>query len=633
MDQLKTQLALVKQHSFWAMCLGILGVSLGSWWVSTGKLASEQSAQVGKIKGGFDGLNSVTGTQLHPNKTVIDGMDALCHKYAKEVLDGWQLQYEQQADVLVWPDSFEKTGFRAFVDKKCRPIEIIPVVDGKVAAINDLPRDYKEEYRNFIEEELPKLAETIKARWVATTQGAAGSGLGGGFGGGEGAPIPGGYSPGGTTPGVDASGNPIVDDSVVLWNPQNQDEILKTHYGFTMRSALPTTLDVLYAQEDYWVLNSIMQIIRNTNRIVGTKGDLEDAQARHDAVVKYIDFVRIGRSAYGLAGTVTPVGRSATNMSDMAGSGGEGVGAPAPTAGGEGSAGATPIPGGGSADGAGMGMESLLARDPAINRYVDDKYQPLAPDRLRGALKSQTPEDALLAVAKRMPVRIRVVLDQRKLNVLLAQCGNSKLPVEIRQVRINRPPAAMGAGAGAGGYGGGEGGGGMPGGFSSGGFGGGGFGGGGFGGGGFGGGGEGGGMPGGFGGGGFGGGMPGGFGGGGMPGGFGGGMPGGGGESGYGANTGRAAMIPGSVTADASVDPNIVPVELYGIVYIYNPANKDQLNAAAPPVEGAAPPVEGAVPPSDGTAPAPVPETQATEAAATTTPAPPEATTTVPGAQ
>src|SRR5436190_10272841 len=71
MDQLKTQLALVKQHSFWAMCLGILGVTVGSWWVSTSKLASEQSAQVSKIKGEFDGLKTVTGQQLHPNQTVI----------------------------------------------------------------------------------------------------------------------------------------------------------------------------------------------------------------------------------------------------------------------------------------------------------------------------------------------------------------------------------------------------------------------------------------------------------------------------------------------------------------------------------------------------------------------------------
>ena len=114
---------------------------------------------------------------------------------------------------------------------------------------------------------------------------------------------------------------------------------------------------------------------------------------------------------------------------------------------------------GGSADGGmgGMGgMEQLLARDPAEGRYVDEKYATLPALRLRGALESTDATEALLAVAKRMPVRIRVQIDQRKLNSLLAQCGNSRLPVEVRQVRIARDPAPVGAGMGGmgGGYGG-----------------------------------------------------------------------------------------------------------------------------------------------------------------------------------
>lgn len=249
------------------------------------------------------------------------------------------------------------------------------------------------------------------------------------------------------------------------------------------------------------------------------------------------------------------------------------------------------MPGGG--EGGMGGMEQMMARDPAINRYVDDKYQPLPPERLRGALKSTAPEDALLAVAKRIPVRLRLMVDQRKLNVLLAKCGNSKLPFEVRQVRINRPPAAPGAGGGmGGGYGGGEGG--MPGG--------GGFAGGGGFGGGFGG--EGGGGLGGFGGGL--GGMPGG-------GGFGGGMPGGG-EGGFGGGmgmgSGRPGMVAGSVTSDATVDPNLIPIELFGIVYIYNPANKEQLNTG-PPADGSAPPADPSAAPADpGATPAPVDGTQ-----------------------
>src|SRR5205085_3462156 len=98
------------------------------------------------------------------------GMDSLTQRYAQEGLNGWQLQYNQQAGVLVWPASFEGTGFRAYVDK-LRPIEKVPVADGKVALKDDLPRDYKEEYRNYIEKELPKLAETIKSRWIVSTQG------------------------------------------------------------------------------------------------------------------------------------------------------------------------------------------------------------------------------------------------------------------------------------------------------------------------------------------------------------------------------------------------------------------------------------------------------------------------------
>src|SRR5687768_18366745 len=54
-------------------------------------------------------------------------------------------------------------------------------------------------------------------------------------------------------------------------SPSNQQEILGTHFGFTMRSTLPSTLEVLYAQEDYWVLDNIMQIIRAANQVTDSQ--------------------------------------------------------------------------------------------------------------------------------------------------------------------------------------------------------------------------------------------------------------------------------------------------------------------------------------------------------------------------
>ena len=42
MDKLKEQLAVVKEHSFWILCGGILVFSLVSWYMSTNHLQEQQ---------------------------------------------------------------------------------------------------------------------------------------------------------------------------------------------------------------------------------------------------------------------------------------------------------------------------------------------------------------------------------------------------------------------------------------------------------------------------------------------------------------------------------------------------------------------------------------------------------------
>ena len=100
--------------------------------------------------------------------------------------------------------------------------------------------------------------------------------------------------------------------------------------------------------------------------------------------------------------------------------------------------------------GGGYGMANPAAGDPANNRYVDATYTPIAAERLRQALTSDSPstEDAFLVVAKRIPVRMGLVMDQRQVHRLIAECGNANLVVEVRQVRINRQKSAGGAGSG-----------------------------------------------------------------------------------------------------------------------------------------------------------------------------------------
>jgi len=290
---------------------------------------------------------------------------------------------------------------------------------------------------------------------------------------------------------------------------------------------------------------------------------------------------------------VSPAGSGMGMEGGMAGSsmmGSAGMSAPS---GGAPSEGATTYPGGSSSSGSagmssgpgGMGGTSAPV-DPAFGRYVDDKYAVLDPAKLRTAHSSNSKEDALLAVAKRMPVRMRFRIDQRKMSKMLAECGNSKLPVEVRQVRLNRPAATVGGNSG--GYGGSSGYGGS----------------------------------GGYGSGssdssGYGSEMPGseygsssssgysssssGYGGYGGYGGMSGAMPG----SGYTGGSAAGAAAPravGGASSTATVDYNLVDVEVYGIVYIYNPVNKAQLGLEPAGTASAAPP---AITPTPAASPAP----------------------------
>ncbi|MGB7329208.1 MAG: hypothetical protein WBD31_30280 [Rubripirellula sp.] len=99
--------------------------------------------------------------------------------------------------------------------------------------------------------------------------------------------------------------------------------------------------------------------------------------------------------------------------------------------------------------GMGMGMEMEGdGVDPAENRYVDVAGEKIDAASLRSALTTDRPDNVALAVAKRVPVMMSLKMNQRAVPELLAVCGSVPLMVHVNQVRILPANASATSGGG-----------------------------------------------------------------------------------------------------------------------------------------------------------------------------------------
>ncbi len=402
----------LQKNYFWVLIAVLAVASLSGWLVSMWRLAKDTQQRLQAIKSTEDSIRTVANVPNHPNRHTERHMQEVITRLSEDVYEAWQQQYDRQRALLTWPPILGQE-FISIVSR-LQPIEA--KVKFGPDQKEELDVTLRQRYRDFIDRELPKLADIIVAHWS----------------------------------GASPTANPRTAPTkppVVLWAPSDQAALQRSNFDWGGR--FPTTLEVLYAQEDYWVVRSIMEIIKATN------GDVEH---RYQAAVKTIEFIDIGRRA------VFPT-------SAGGGTGGF-VGAGAPAGGDHvdaagGIVGSFPMSGmPGVMSGAGGGMAAVggneIARgdtlgpattgplsDPGDYRYVDLRFEPLTAQRIRSAFDSTNPDDAFLMVAKRMPVRIRLKVDQRKLPKLLAECGNARMQLEVKQVRINQAPrrgAAVGTG-------------------------------------------------------------------------------------------------------------------------------------------------------------------------------------------
>ena len=165
MDQLKTQLAVVAKYGFWISSALVLLVSLGIWFMTTSALEDENEKQTQKIT---NSINTVKSVQIElsdlPNEHSHEKMEEMIKKRQQEVLDAWEVFYERQKDILVWPEGiFQQELVDEYKDKV--PIETF--IDFPTEEADELETTLLSQYATYIKNVLPSIASIAGTEWTA----------------------------------------------------------------------------------------------------------------------------------------------------------------------------------------------------------------------------------------------------------------------------------------------------------------------------------------------------------------------------------------------------------------------------------------------------------------------------------
>jgi len=471
MDQLAPAIAWVKKNIFWLVC-GTLSVAMVvSWFLITNGINGERTKQEAQLKKSVStakGIKTVTANALpkngaveteeeeviaaHPNETSRQGMQDELSATIDSIVAAWTIRKQAQDSILVWPKCIPSDEFIEHFSQ-FNPPETMP--DELNSAAGTQMEQMLTLYKQKIPEQLAYLCgdDVLRAYWkydpkyledtAPTEDEDGGDPTGGGFGrGGFGA------GAGGAGTGAPTLNSPAIDMNqfAVRWSDKNQDlwnDKLTTFNGYDGNQFdYPSPLQCYMLQQDLWLLEAMFRIIREVNG---------DSNANDLSIIKNIDHVAFGREVGGKLGELTPADPrlgDKTSSGMFGGTSNEGFPGSFGGDGGEeeydeegnfepdGDFFSRSMPSGGGTD-AGDGFTSSVPYD---RRYVDVNFEPLPADVVKGVITGQElPETNLeLIVAKRVPVRIALKMDERKIADFMAACANSPFAFEIQQVRWNR---------------------------------------------------------------------------------------------------------------------------------------------------------------------------------------------------
>lgn len=358
MDKLKMVLAVLQKHHFWVLCAVAVALGLTVWSLATAQVANLTRGRQETLDAAFKKMEDICAQPDHPNQRVIEATKRGSTVAAEKALAAWQKLYEEQRQNNKLPDLSDefKVWFTA-------------VLEGRE---DEIPWEYLEEYQNFIRNRFPILF--FEELNVLRPKGQKGAGGEAGYG-----PM----DAAGVRPSLvqetDGQGKRAVEvEGVVEWNQADRNRIVKAYHS----QQRPTTREVLDAQENLWVYEALVRVIKNTN----------EGADRYNAPVKVIEALQIGKDVIGTGKNPLAVGLRLGEAAEQ---------------------------------GAGGGSAKLDA-----SRYVNDYALPLK--------KNNRPPyyDHPYAEFKMMPIRMRLVMHQTKIPKLLVECANSTMPIEVRRLRL-----------------------------------------------------------------------------------------------------------------------------------------------------------------------------------------------------
>ena len=454
MDQLKVGMAWCKKNIFWIGCFLLAATMIGSWVFSSMQLAEAQRKRESVIEKQVKALKKVSGTtaeadlgvKAHPNAATEAGMDAEIDRTINSIVRAWTKRYKEQQSILTWPEDVLGTETCAFFSRIDVPEKV-----------TDLGKGF-EKYRKAYYDKIPTfmngICDDLDVNWqynmkrnkeeaLKKRQEEDEDGMGG-YGGRKGGGMSGGGMGGGGMGFGNGDDTTFLDEInryAVNWDETNQGlwyQKLTQFQGYDdhIDAVLyPTYMQANMLQQDLWLLEAMFKNIKKINN---------GSTSNDTSMVQTIDHIVFGREASSQLGQLSEVdGRLAgAAVGPAMGGGGGGLG---------GKAGGGPSPGGGygaamaqaygGIGAPGGGGLAIGGEGSAYDRrYVNPELESISASDVRAVLGGAAlPETNLeLIVAKRVPFRLAVQMDERKINEFISICANSEFVFEINQVRINR---------------------------------------------------------------------------------------------------------------------------------------------------------------------------------------------------